>query len=332
MSGFDVTMRSQQMANQSQQFYDSQRYQSMAQTGQAIAQAPAMLQEIQIRQQDADMRLALQQQEFQGNAMKLQAMQAIDQADMSREQVRSAKLQNDAIEFDMRSKQQQLGMQQEQMYEARTANLVRAFGGGSGLARMGLKWNPQSGGIEKMSATEWADATKSASLSEKREERLQLQREFSMYNESGDEEGKQSVLERLREMEGRPAVPRQPQQPSITPEQQRTNDDQVRQLTAMLMPLGQGGSPYSPPTIGVDRFEAIAKFMVARKDELHQKASSVQKGDRKNMMVGKDADETVRMYLSELRNPNSPWRAGLLTSLVRGGVITPEEAQKLMDR
>ena len=38
MSGFDVTMRSQAMVNQSQQFYDAQRYESMRGMGGAIQQ------------------------------------------------------------------------------------------------------------------------------------------------------------------------------------------------------------------------------------------------------------------------------------------------------
>lgn len=115
MSGFDGMLRSQAQTDQVRMGYDAQRYESMRGIGQAAMQAPGMVigsmqamqqmqlaeQQMAIVQRDADMRLALQQQEFQQNGQKLMAMAAIDEADIRREALRSAKLQNDAAEFEL---------------------------------------------------------------------------------------------------------------------------------------------------------------------------------------------------------------------------------------
>jgi hypothetical protein len=121
MSGFDGMLRSQAQTDQVRMGYDAQRYESMRGIGQAAMQAPGMVigsmqamqqmqlaeQQMAIVQRDADMRLALQQQEFQQNGQKLMAMAAIDEADMRREGLRAARLQNDAQEFELRRAQQQ---------------------------------------------------------------------------------------------------------------------------------------------------------------------------------------------------------------------------------
>jgi hypothetical protein len=349
MSGFDVTMRSQQQVQQGQQFYDSQRYQMMGQTGQAIAQAPAMLQEIALRQQDADMRLALQQQEFQSNAMKLQAMTAIDQADLMREQVRGAKLQNDAIEFDMSTRREQMGMQREQMFDVRFERLVNAIGGGRGAAASGLKVDPDGKRLIPMTAEERAAAAKDTGSTEFNARRNYLQQAYRMANDQQDDEEMARIYEEIKSLGGSP-VPRAPKAKPQTPAQQQAQtaqQSQVAEITNLLRPLStytdapadqvmqtQGWRGSQTPTNRVQpqTVDSIVSFVVANQDELHQQAMSSARAGRKNMKVGETPAETARIYLLELLNSQSEWRKLMVNDLQLNGVITPEEAQAILLR
>lgn len=344
MSGFDVTMRSQQQVNQSQQFYDSQRYQMMGQMGQTIGQAPAMLQEIAVRQQDADMRLALQQQEFQSNAMKLQAMTAIDQADLMREQVRGAKLQNDAMEFDMRQRQEQMGMQKEQMHSVRVERMVQALGGGRGMLAAGVKFDPQTQSFGVMTDEEKKAAAKDVGATEFNSRRNYLLQLYKMALDQGNDEEAARVYEEYRALGGvQPAAPRQPKATPAQQQQIAAQQAQVADIVDVLGPLSRpqstmvspGGNPVGRPAGGFlerGRVESIVSFVVANQDELHRQAMQTARAGRKNMKVGETPAETAKLYLLELLNSGSQWQKLMIDDLLRNGVISPEEAQTILSR
>jgi hypothetical protein len=202
MSGFDVQMRSQQMVNQSQQFYDAQRYQSMQQMGQSLMQAPGMIQDIMIRQQDAKMRLAQQQQEFQGNALKLQAMMAIDQADVSREQARSAKLQNDAMEQDMMLRRRQLDLQEQSSQREGAAAMLRAAGGLPGLQEAGIDYDFRTGAFSEMDEKRRLEVSTGSRQNQQRleqaEERRRMEFEYKALMEQGSVDEANAILRQYR--------------------------------------------------------------------------------------------------------------------------------------
>jgi hypothetical protein len=349
MSGFDVTMRSQQQVQQGQQFYDSQRYQMMGQTGQAIAQVPAMVQELTLRKQQADMQLAMQQQEFQSNAMKLQAMSAIDQADLMAEQVRGAKLQNDAIEFDMQTRREQMGMQREQMFDVRFERLVQSIGGGRGAAASGLKIDPDGKRLVPMTAEERAAAAKDTGSTEFNSQRNYLSQQYRMLRDAGRDDEAEAVLDEYNALGGTSA-PRAPKPKPLTPAQQQAQtaqQAQVDEIATLLSPLAnyadapadqvmqtQGWRGSQTPTNRVQpqTVKSIVSFVIANQDELHQQAVSANRAGRKNMKVGETPADTARTYLLELLNSQSKWREMMVNDLLMNNVITNEEAQAILLR
>lgn len=136
MSGFDVMMRSQELASRSNQFYDAQRYESMRQTGDAVQQLGQFSAELGMQQTEQAMRIASFEQEWQANQIKLQGMQALDQTALSREAVRGAKLQNDAMQMDMDAKKKAMSDSETRTTE-QTKHWVRSELGGLGLAELG---------------------------------------------------------------------------------------------------------------------------------------------------------------------------------------------------
>lgn len=345
MSGFDVTMRSQQQVQQGQQFYDSQRYQMMGQTGQAIAQAPAMLQEISLRQQDADMRLALQQQEFQSNAMKLQAMTAIDQADLMREQVRGAKLQNDAIEFDMSTRREQMGMQREQMFDVRFERLVNAIGGGRGAAASGLKVDPDGKRLIPMTDTEKKAMASDTSGQERQQEWLNLSREMTaakaMIEDGSDEEGGQ---QRLRDIAARMAEISTARRTAPPPARPGTRTppapvdpvgaERTRRLSMPSAPhsivgnLAEGGDPSMFGGFQPAVAESTSNWMTQNKQSIHDYMRKV-KDPEGRTYAGDNPDATIDRLIDELRDAGSPFRMNILQMLVSNGVITIDQARSV---
>lgn len=145
--------RAVQQGAQSQQFYDSQRYQSDqnavntlgrvgsqfvdTQRDQAMLQMEEqkMQRELSMQEADANMRLAIQQQEQQQNALKLQMMTALDQAKMGRLQAKQMELQTDAMEFDLEQKRK--AAQQDEDTRMRFQKMLDAGGGMDDFLRAG---------------------------------------------------------------------------------------------------------------------------------------------------------------------------------------------------
>lgn len=149
MTGFDNIMRSQQHVAQNNAFYDSQRYRAMEGTGQAAAEAMRFSAELGMQRTEQAMRLADHEQQFQSNALKLQAMSQIDQADLMREQVVAAKLANEAVRQQIAQRERALGYEQSMQAKSTFADVVRAIGTDE-LAALGLKPNPSSLSFDEM--------------------------------------------------------------------------------------------------------------------------------------------------------------------------------------
>lgn len=113
MSGFDNLMRTDEHIANVRMGYDAQRYASDRQTAQTIGQLPGQMQQIgmneqamamQEKQVDADLRLQEVEIESQMQRQKMAMMLEMDTVDMSRQQLRALKLQNDAVEFDYKER------------------------------------------------------------------------------------------------------------------------------------------------------------------------------------------------------------------------------------
>lgn len=202
MSGFDVQMRSQQMVNQSQQFYDSQRYASMDQMGRSLMQGPGIVQEIMHRQQDAKMRLSLQEQEFQQNNIKLQAMMAIDQADLSRENLRSLKLQNDAMQQDIQLRNRDSQLKEQQLSQNSAAEMLRAAGGLPGLVESGMTFDFSTKSFRALNEDERKQFTRQTYDAQNRlneaEKRRAFESEFDALQKLGRFEEAEQLLNQYR--------------------------------------------------------------------------------------------------------------------------------------
>ena len=390
MSGFDVTMRSQQQVAQGQQFYDSQRYQMMAQTGQSIAQAPAMvqemglrrenmnlqqrsmglqeqqaqaaMQELQMRKQDADMRLALQQQEFQSNAMKLQAMTAIDQADLMAEQVRGAKLQNDAIEFDMKNRQQQYDLNKENTVQNRIQNLLRAGGGVESYMDAGIEFDPNDSSkpfkpMDPDRLKEWrasrVKVQQSQQFSELKRYHDSLASQLSAAEEHSPEDVP-GILEQMRlnseEMKkymghgggGTTTTKKDPKPMTPAQQQEQTKLDayvaETVDMGRILWGPSQTMSSSNPngippqPKISKERYTEVASWLFAQRDRLHKQATAAEKAGRKNMIVGSSPEETARLLMAYLQSPGEEETRAFLGALIGEGVLTQEEGERLFQR
>lgn len=152
MSGFDVQMRSDAMVQQNRQFYDEQGFQAQRDMVHGLRQSAGMAvegiqmaQEMAMRQADADMRLQLQQQEFQTNAFKLQQMALIDQTDMTRLQVETQREQLKAMQMENERAKKLLedddSIYQEHML--RSSTVISRMGGPERAAAAGVYQNDQ---------------------------------------------------------------------------------------------------------------------------------------------------------------------------------------------
>ena len=135
MTGFDNIMRSQQMAEQSRQYWGGlgmqARQQGMAQLQQGLQFATEQVrmgaQEQRMRA-ETNMRLALMEQERQENAMKLQTMAAMDQVRMSRLQTDLMQSQVDSAQFDLERKKKLTGWEEQDRTQDLARKTVDVFG------------------------------------------------------------------------------------------------------------------------------------------------------------------------------------------------------------
>lgn len=312
MSGFDVQMRSQQMVNQSQQFYDAQRYESMQQMGQSLMQGPGIVQDMMLRQQDAKMRLALQQQEFQGNALKLQAMMAIDQADVSREQARAAKLQNDAMELDMRMRMQ-ASQQQEALGKKQSfADILRAAGGVRGAAAAGIGVNLEKGEFEPMDAEQMRAVQAQFQGDDERlqaaEDRRRMEFEYKALMEQGDIDQAGAVLRKYRGDTGSPA-PSPRSQPAAAP----MSDEKMRTLTAKIGKVlrSQEAAPFAASWMAKN-----SKLLLEQK-----RRAARQKGWSQAAIDAMTEEEAVQSFVDLLGRHESPEAAALFRYMREDGAF-----------
>jgi hypothetical protein len=332
MSGFDGMIRSQQVVAQNTQFYDAQRYASMDRMGQTAMQIPGMVQELMHRKQDADMRLALQQQEYQSNAMKLEAMAAIDQADLMREQVRSAKLQNDAIEFDMQHKRDMLGQRQAESAEAFFGQFVRDLGGAYGAARAGLKIDIENRRVIPMTDEEFKSYQKQeraqSDITERRERRIQLAQMIKLAEEQGDYETKESLYEELRELVGGEQRQPRPQPPSPEQTAQREAiETRAREIAARIVPK-KGSPPWVISEANLSEGDAyrVGQYFAEIKDKLHEHIRT-RKPERTRKWLGETPDKTVDNIVNALIGFNQEDRNTVIQLLIDNGILTPPGAQ-----
>lgn len=223
----DITFRSQQQVEGARQFQDQRRDSAMQGIGNAVQGLGQQIQATQRYEQefafqqqqaerefamqsaDANMKLALQQQEMQFNQQKLQQMAQIDMVDMSREQLRSAKLQNDSAELEFKRQQKLF----ETMGEDRTAKTFAEIN----KTMSALEWNelgfePDPTSMTFKPVDEKTQAARRESLKRQssfRDPDSQMQQTLNgLYNaiqkaeEDGDENTASFLRERVQQLTG----------------------------------------------------------------------------------------------------------------------------------
>lgn len=145
----DITLQSQQLAQNSEHFYDAQRYQSMRDAGSSIMQTGQMIQENRRAQTALDQhwveiaqRGAAQQAEIDLGMKKLQFAQALDGSEMSRQNVRQATLQNNLLEQQVKESQKRLDLMDEGKQGQLDASLAEALSRSGNAGR--FKYDPNA--------------------------------------------------------------------------------------------------------------------------------------------------------------------------------------------
>ena len=206
MSGFDVQMRSDQMVQQNrlgwgqieaqargnsanmmaeggmriggmiqqQRQFDAQQQMQAAQVQQ---QAQQFMLDNEIERQAAASDIALRQQQMQESVYKLEAMKALDAAGMSKEQLRSMQLQNNAAELQLAEAKKKMATQDED----RVQNMHQSFlknAGVEGLFAAGLDVNVDESG--RLSFSKFKnDTERDARIKAYREARTRVSNPYS---------------------------------------------------------------------------------------------------------------------------------------------------------
>jgi hypothetical protein len=126
----DIQLRTDEHVARTRAGYDAQRYGSMQQSGQALEHIGAMQQaQQQIDQKwvEIGQRGAAQQAEIQIAQKKLLAAQALDQTELSRQTVRQATLQNEAMDLQLKMQRKQFDALDEDKQARMDAELAKTL-------------------------------------------------------------------------------------------------------------------------------------------------------------------------------------------------------------
>lgn len=358
----DITFRSQQQVEGAQQFQDQRRDSAMQGIGNAVQGLGQQIQETQRYQQefafqqqqaerefamqsaDANMKLALQQQEMQFNQQKLQQMAQIDMVDMSREQLRSAKLQNDSAELEFKRQQKLF----ETMGEDRTAKTFAEIN----KTMSALEWNelgfePDPTSMTFKPVDEKTQAARRESLKRQssfRDPDSQMQQTLNgLYNaiqkaeEDGDENTASFLRERVQQLTGGSQPQAQRQQPARVAPADQSLVDEVASIVSpaassgeIVGQLAQGGGMGAfkqgvPPEVS----KSVSQWLVANRSAIHQRLSGA-KSSNGRTWLGENPEATVRRLANTLRNPSDPNRIAVLNMLLAAGAITREQAEGMV--
>lgn len=363
----DITFRSQQHVEGARQFQDQRRDSAMQGIGNAVQGLGQQIQETQRYQQefafqqqqaerefamqsaDANMRLALQQQEMQFNQQKLQQMAQIDMVDMSREQLRSAKLQNDSAELEFKRQQKLF----ETMGEDRTAKTfaeVSKVLSLSDLNEIGYEPDPIGKTWSKMDLGTEEGLAKQASRREalRRSSGVgpdtQAQRDLNGYYNArqkaemaGDMATVAYLDERIEQLTGGGQPQAQRQQPARVAPADQPLVDEVASIVSpaassgeIVGQLAQGGGMGAfkqgvPPEVS----KSVSQWLVANRSAIHQRLSGA-KSSNGRTWLGENPEATVRRLANTLRNPSDPNRIAVLNMLLAAGAITREQAEGMV--
>lgn len=148
----DITLQSQSLAQNSEHFYDAQRYDSMRQAGSSIMQTGQMIQENRRAQTALDQhwveigqRGAAQQAEIDLAQKKLLAAQALDGTEMSRQSVRQATLHNDLLEHQVAESKKRLDLLDEDKQSRMDSALAEALSRSGNAGRFAFDPNAPAG-------------------------------------------------------------------------------------------------------------------------------------------------------------------------------------------
>lgn len=357
----DITFRSQQQVEGARQFQDQRRDSAMQGIGNAVQGLGQQIQETQRYQQefafqqqqaerefamqsaDANMRLALQQQEMQFNQQKLQQMAQIDMVDMSREQLRSAKLQNDSAELEFKRQQKLF----ETMGEDRTAKTFAEIN----KTMSALEWNelgfePDPTSMTFKPVDEKTQAARREALKRQssfRDPDSQMQQTLNgFYNArqkaemAGDMATVAYLDERIEQLTGGQAPAQRPQAARVAPADQSLVDEVASIVSPaassgeIVGQLAQGGGMGSfkqgvPPEVS----KSVSQWLVANRSAIHQRLSGA-KSSNGRTWLGENPEATVRRLANTLRNPSDPNRIAVLNMLLAAGAITREQAEGMV--
>jgi hypothetical protein len=224
MSGFDVMARSQESVQQSQQFYDSQRYQGQQQmvntlggVGQQFIQTQrdqAMLgmeqgrmqRELQMQEAETAARLTSIQQQQQLDQYKLQMMAAMDQADMGQAQVESAKLQNKLLAAQVAREEYAVNNLTKSSRTEEMAGIARMFEAAPEMWAQGMIFDPEKGVITDEERAKQASSTykprSSTGTTEFNAQRNYLNQLYKAAEAQGDQPTMDRVYKQLQGMGG----------------------------------------------------------------------------------------------------------------------------------
>lgn len=360
----DITFRSQQMVEGARQFQDQRRDQANANIGNTVqnlgnqlvdmqrydrefaVRQQAMQSELAMQQADAGMRLALQQQELQSNQYKLQQMAAIDAVDMSREQLRSMKLENDAREYSLEQQKKMAEPELDIRMQEAKARFISALGGARGAISFGI--DPLTG--RKFASTSEQEAA--------------MQRAEQLYGSEGGVDAEtlarrnitQSVgsIARLDEMilmEQDPAKKAQMQamqdelirratpkgvspsgQDGRPSSNQKEIEDLAGRMTGMVPALGEGqyyhpidslGNPayQQAPALGPQQKRDFAGWILGNIDNLIRAQQIGFDSDPSRKGITATRESAIADLLAIANNPNHPRHAALMATLRAEGVI-----------
>jgi hypothetical protein len=361
MSGFDVMMRSQGMAQENTRFYDAQRYQSnqqmvdgLARTGQQLIQVNQFNQQMQLAERelamqeaDAGMRLAMGQQELAMNQQKLAMMQAIDQTDLSRESVRAAKLQNDMATLQLKQQEEAVKNMGRSTKLEEAKVVMQGMANSPELWSQGRVFDPDSLSIKedkegaKEALENYSKSRRSgtSATTEFNADRNYIQQMYKMAADAYDDEGMAYWRKRAEGMDPQGATAPQPPRPKAV-EQPAPATPEVQEIAALLSApassgdiVGQlsdgGGMGSFYQGLPAQAAGRAAGWLAQNKQRIHDRLVSA-KTSGGRQWAGSSPDETVRRIAASLRNPNDPQRMNLLMMLVSAGAITREEAEGMV--
>lgn len=312
MSDSNITLRSQEYGQRSRMFYDQQRFQSDQQMVQTLQQQVGM--EMQRQEADIGFRLAIDQQQQQRSIQKIQMAHAIDQMDLSREQVRGARLQNQSIELELQERQRMLDP-----FERNKQQAIFEIKGSGGLLEMrragwvpkdpknlmgGFKYDPDAAKLEDpVSATE---------------DRMTTQ----MFLDAADPEVRAVGEARARERAGLPATPRA-QAPKVDAAKVEETAKSIRTGFRTASPMNEvGGGPMPwADLLTEEHTKSIANYLWANTSQLMKDQQSGYDSDPARKGLTATPESAVKEIVDILNNPYDSRHHRVLAALREIGVL-----------